>query len=502
MTRKLSRRHVLCGAGVALSLPWLEAMAPSGRARAATTAPVKRLLTVYFPNGASTLWWKTTGSGKGDAWKLSPLLSPFEPFKAKMLMIRQLGNFSWRSDLLTMNPAWTTYRERNDFCGVCRMPSGAFVLPSHSRAPSALLNCIDGDDYRRAQKQDIATSSVNGETVDQLIARSLPQTALRSMQLGLFNGTGGLDERHSAMSRNLSWSQQGTPLGKDLEPATIFDKLVATGAGQSGVDATAAAEAERRRALDLSVLDALKQSTTTLQQRLGKSDRDRLDRYLTGVRELEVTIQNTTVVRPEPTCKAITRPGNVTDALVRMRAMNDLIVMALQCDVTRIITYMLDNSRSDLVYSWVQRRDYENGGAAIGGTATAYHESQHQAGTSADFASITRWHIEGVADLLKKMDAIQEPSGGTMLDNSLVLYCSDMHHGDHAAFDLPILLFGSGSGVFRQNELVMLPEAIEDIRQLRDLHFTVLNDYFKLNVKSFGEDRRGIPNQRLTQILA
>ena len=270
MTRKLSRRHVLHGAGVALSLPWLEAMVPSGRLRAATTAPIKRFMTIYFPNGASTLWWKTTGSGKGDAWKLSPLLSPFEPLKAKMLMIRQLGNFTWRSDLLTMNPAWTTYRERNDFCGVCRMPSGAFVLPSHSRAPSALLNCIDGDDYRRAQKQDIATSSANGETVDQLIARSLPQTALRSMQLGLFNGTGGLDERHSAMSRNLSWSQQGTPLGKDLEPATIFDKLVATGAGQSGVDATAAAEAERRRALDLSVLDALKQSTTTLQQRLGK----------------------------------------------------------------------------------------------------------------------------------------------------------------------------------------------------------------------------------------
>jgi len=76
-----------------------------------------------------------------------------------------------------------------------------------------------------------------------------------------------------------------------------------------------------------------------------------------------------------------------------------------------------------------------------------------------------------------------------------------MHHGDHAAFDLPFLMFGSGSGVFRQNELVMLPEGIEDIRQVRDLHFTILNDYFKLNVASFGTDRRNIANQRLTQIL-
>jgi len=490
----------LRGAGVALALPWLEVMGPSGRVRAATTAPIKRFMTIYFPNGASTLWWKTTGSGKGDAWKLSPLLSPFEPLKAKMLMIRQLGNFTWRSDLLTMSPAWTTYRERNDFCGVCKMPSGAFVLPSHSRCPSALLNCIDGDDYRKMNKQDIATSSANGETVDQLLARTLPQqTSLRSMQLGLFNGTGGLDERHSAMSRNLSWSQQGTPLGKDIDPAAIFDKMVATGAGQSGTGSNA--DADRRRALDLSVLDSLKQSTGTLQQRLGQSDRDRLDRYLTGVRELEMTIKNVVPPTMTATCKATTRPGDVSDPMVRVKAMNDLIVMALQCDVTRILTYMLDNSRSDLVYSWVARRDYENGGATVGGTATSYHESQHQAGTSPDFASITRWHVEGVADLLKKMDAITEPSGGTILDNSLVLFCSDMHHGDHAAFDLPVLLFGSGSGTFRQNELVMLPEGIEDIRQVRDLHFTILNDYFKLNVASFGSDRRNIPNQRLTQIL-
>src|SRR6185295_12409402 len=100
------------------------------------------------------------------------------------------------------------------------------------RCPSALLNCIDGDDYRRTHNQDIVTCSANGETVDQLIARTLPQeTALRSMQLGLFNGTGGLDERHSAMSRNLSWSKEGTALGKDIEPSKVFDKLVATGAG-------------------------------------------------------------------------------------------------------------------------------------------------------------------------------------------------------------------------------------------------------------------------------
>ena len=501
MTRRLSRRHLLRGAGVALALPWLEAMSSSGGARAATPAPTKRFVPIYLPNGASTLWWRTTGSGAGNAWQLSPLLAPFEPLKQKMLMLRQLGNFTWRSDLLTMSPAWTTYRERNDFCGVCKMPSGAFVVPSHSRDPSALLNCIDGDAYRRSRNVDIATSPMNGETVDQLLARSLPrETALSSMQLGLLNGTGALDERHSAMSRNLSWSREGTALGKDIEPAAVFDKLVATGIGQDMTDPGALAEAERRRALDLSALDSLADSTSELQQRLGKSDRERLDQFLTGVRELELKTRD--VVPPAPSCEVGSRPGNVSDQTARFRAMNDLIVMALECDVTRIITYMLDNSRSDLVYSWVPRRDYERDGVEVGGTSTAYHESQHHTGTSPDFASITRWHIEGVADLLQKMDAVQEPSGGSLLDNSLVVFASDMHHGDHAAFDLPFLLFGSGGGTFRQNELVALPETIEDIRQLRDVYFTVLNDYFNLNVASFGNDLRGIANRRIDEILA
>jgi hypothetical protein len=186
----------------------------------------------------------------------------------------------------------------------------------------------------------------------------------------------------------------------------------------------------------------------------------------------------------------------------RAHVMNDLIVMALQCDVTRIVTYMLDNSRSDLVYSWVPRRDWEKGGMEVGGTCTAYHESQHHTGVSPDFASITRWHIEVAADLLKKMDAVQDSSGGTLLDNSLVMFASDMHHGDHASFDLPMALFGGGSGTFKQDQLVALPETIEDMRQLRDLYFTILNNYFDLGVQSFGSDLRNIPNQVMAELLA
>ncbi|MDF3069007.1 MAG: hypothetical protein K0R38_4608 [Polyangiaceae bacterium] len=503
MSWRGTRRHVLRATGVALALPWLESLhVPLGHA--ADAAAPKRFIPVYFPNGASVLWWKTTGSGSGASWQLSPLLSAFEPFKKKMQLIRQLGNFSWRSDLLTMSPAWNTFRERNDFCGVCKMPAGAFVVPSHSRDPSALLNCVDGDAYRSSKGQNPATSSMNGETVDQLLARSMAGvTPLASMQLGLLDGIGGLDERHSAMSRNMSWSQEGTALGKDLDPKRIFDKLVASGAGGAPTDPEAIAQAERRRALDLSALDGLKESATSLQQRLGKSDRERLDQFLTGVRELEVKVQRvpTGTTGGASSCTPITLPADMKANDTRAHVMNDLIVMALQCDVTRVITYMLDNSRSDLVYSWVPRRDWQNGGAQLSGTCTAYHESQHHTGTSPDFASITRWHIEVVADLLKKMDAVNDASGGTLLDNSLVMFASDMHHGDHASFDLPMALFGGGSGTFRQDQMVSLPESIEDMRQLRDLYFTVLNNYFGLNVPSFGTDLRGVPNQVMAELL-
>jgi hypothetical protein len=467
-------------------------------ARAQSTTP-KRFIPIYLPNGASVLWWETTGSGAGDAWQLSPLLAPFEPFKQKMLMLRQIGNFTWRKDLLTMSPAWTTYTERNDFCGVCRMPNGAFILPTHSRSPSALLNCIDGDAYRAERGQNVATSAQNGETVDQLIARSVEQqTPFSSMQLGVLDGVGQLDERHSAMSRNMSWSQEGTPLGKDLEPANVFDKLVAAGAGQDSSDVAAVAEGERRRALDLSALDALGESVGELQPRLGQSDRERLDQFLTGVRELEDRAN--TIIEVESSCEAIGAPGRNLQPDARAAAMNDLIVMALECDVTRIITYMLDNSRSDQVYSWVPRRDFQAGGAEVGGTSTAYHESQHQSGISPDFASITNWNVGVVADLLQKMDAVQEEEG-TLLDNSLVMFAGGMHHGDHAAFDLPFTLFGSGSGTFRQNELISFPEGIEDIRQLRDIYYTILNNYFELGVEKFGEDMRGIPNELVAEIL-
>jgi hypothetical protein len=183
--------------------------------------------------------------------------------------------------------------------------------------------------------------------------------------------------------------------------------------------------------------------------------------------------------------------------------MNDLIVMALQCDVTRVITYMMDHSRSEFTYSHAPKFEFPVGAAMVdtGDTCGNYHSSQHGQPRGADFASICYWHMNKIADLVTKLNAIPE-GDGTVLDHSIVIFTSDMHHGDHAAWDLPLAIFGSGDGTLVQDQYVVLEENPTNHRALRDLHFTIMNEYFGLGLTSFGVDMRGIPNAPIAEILA
>jgi hypothetical protein len=186
----------------------------------------------------------------------------------------------------------------------------------------------------------------------------------------------------------------------------------------------------------------------------------------------------------------------------------------MQCDSTQVVSYMLDNSRSDLAYDWLTERDFFTPGAPnLTGACGAYHEMSHASltaigqgaseGTARNqhFHTITEWHCQVVADLVRKLDAVSDVEG-SLLDNSVVMFSSGMHHADHAAWDLPFALFGSGSGTFRQNELVNLPGNVADMRQLRDFYFTLLNNYFSLGVSGFGDDQRGLPNAPITELPA
>jgi Protein of unknown function (DUF1552) len=494
----LTRRNVLRGLGVTLALPLLESLAPR-RAIGQTATLPRRFIPMYFPNGAGVEWWDKPGAGKN--WDLNPMMRVIEPVKSKALFVKNLGNYTWRRDLVTMSPAWHSLIPRADIGTM--MPAGAFNTPSHSRDPGAMLTCVDGDGVRRDRKLDVVTSPVNATTVDQLIAKALAgKTPIASMQLGLLNGSGDFDGRNSVFSQNMSWSDPETPMGKELNPQKVFDALVEGGAAATSNGPDVAAETARRRALDKSALDSLKASTVALQNKLSTADRAELDKYLTGVRELELRVAGSTTP-PTVQCTPIARPEASTDAnqnpIARMGVMNDLIVMALQCDMTRVVSYMLDNSRSELVYAHVPKYDYTKD-LAVTGTAGNNHAAQHGGLRNNDFASITNWQLRVAVDLASKLDQVKEGER-TLLDNSLLMLFSDMHHGDHAGFDLPMLFFG-GAGTFRQGEYIELPEDPAASRQYRDLYFTIMNHYFNMGVTTFGDDMRKIPNADITDILA
>ena len=502
----LSRRHVLRGAGVAMTLPWLESLAP--RKATAQGAAIKRYLSVYTPNGAPAAW--DDAGPVGTNFELSRIQAPFESLKSKMLMVRRLANFTWRRDLLDIK--WDSELTRKAaWCDGCVVPLGAYLSEAHAQGMGSYSTCKDGDDWRDKNGLNERTSPKNPQTIDQVIADQVGSATSRpSMQLGIFNGDGILDRHHANISREMAYDKNGNVLNKQLDPRAVFDDLVGVATGPDP------AIAERRRALDLSVLDSVQQSVTTLSPKLGAADRAQLDQFLTSTRDLE---QRVNMVAQGPSCgdpnarpaAGMLIPGEVgyrkgdqpevtaDSMLLRATTMNDLVVMALQCDATRVMTYQFDNSRTDLVYSWLRQPD--------GSKVNAFHDETHvrfdkKPASPPGFETISQWMNGVCADLVTKLDKIPEGDGTSLLDNSVVLYGSDMHNADHAAWDLPIIIFGGGAGTFKRGELVDLPLEISQMRQLRDLYYTIANEYFGLNIQEFGEDRRGVPNELLTEVLA
>ena len=154
VTKKhLPRRTFLRGMGVTLALPFLESLAPR-KARGQAAELPKRFVPVYFPNGAAIEWWDSPGNG--TSWQLNPLLKPLEPVKSKALFIANLGNYTWRTDLLTMSTPWHMMIDRVDI--MTKMPAGAFNTPSHSRCPGAILTCARSGSYSKPRTTSTRTS--------------------------------------------------------------------------------------------------------------------------------------------------------------------------------------------------------------------------------------------------------------------------------------------------------------------------------------------------------
>ena len=417
ITRKmLPRRTFLRGMGATIALPLLDAMVPAMTALAQTAAaPVRRLGFVYMPMGCDLPRWTPPGSSLTE---LSPALQSLAPVVDHLTVISNL-------------------ELKNAYPGTHATSNAAFLS-------AAKAKWTESTDYYL------------GTTADQIAAKQIGhQTLLPSLELAmdLLQTVGQCDNGYACVyQNNLSWSSPTTPLPAEAHPRIVFERLF--GEGGSAAERRAAL---RRRA---SLLDWVKDDTARLQKRLGSGDRARVDQYLETIREVERRIQKAEADTDGP-LPDLDRPLGVPAAYAdHARLMFDLQVLAMQGDVTRVITFQLARETSTRTYNEI-------------GVSDPHHPLTHHGNDPAKvarMAKINAFHVSLFAYYLEKLKATPDGSG-SLLDHSLILYGSGM--GDpnvHNHVDLPIVVAGGGAGRVKGGRHIKYAEPTP----LANLHLTLL----------------------------
>jgi hypothetical protein len=473
MNRKswLSRRNVLRGAGVGLALPWLESLCPEPvRAQAAAAGKTKRYVFMYFSNGVARAYWPPTGAGAGDAWQVSALLEPLKPYKQFVQVLSNVG----QTALFSGNPN-----------------------PSHSQLCAPTTSCTIND---------VAKPVLGGASIDQVLAQNLGSaTPFKSLQIGCSTMPSYPDGRHPAISRSISWAASDQPLYKEVNPQTVFDNLVKQLAPAGATDPATEAAAKLRKDRDLSVLDYVLEDANSISPKLSTSDKRRLDQFLTSVQEIEtrakaqgtaMTGGNKTYTRPTMSASYTERADPKSVSLndptgynrnTHAELMNDLITMAFETDLTRVVSHMLDDARSDYHYHFLKQRNFMGASSVeidapldtpLQGDLLGLHALQHDGDNNNGFATVNHWFVQKFGSLLDRLSKTMEPdgSGKTLLDNTVVVFMSGMQGSNHQANQLPIVLGGSGGGVFKTDYHNNFPQEVK----LADVHLTVLQSGFGL----------------------
>jgi hypothetical protein len=455
MQRRFHRRALLRGASVALALPWLESLAPRA-ARGQAAAPTRSFIAMSFPCGTAD-FWRPAVAGSGDAWTLSPILAPLLPVKSHVNVLANVGNYG---------------------------PFGGHIEPSNANLGAALLTCA------RAIVTTLPSTLTVGTSVDQVLAQQLlGRTKIDSLQVGLSTLVSSFDGLPGACSQTISWRSPTEPTYKVIDPATVFDQIVgATKPNPAGPLAAA------RRAKNKSVLDYVLGHATSVRAQVSRGDAQRIDGFLSSVRSLEKKIEEPAT--SPPACVAPPRPlgkiavGDVPvdyDRNAHADVMIDLVVLALQCDATRVVSFMMDDVRSDFQYKFVQARTF----TATGSTPAGRNVSGGIYGLNAsgplsnDYASANFWFVEKLSRLAQKL-AATPTAAGTMLDDATIWFGSEMHGPNHDGLDLPIVVVGKGGGRLKTNQFVDFAQTTRKTERLSNLYLTFLRKVFDLNVATFG----------------
>ena len=391
---RLSRRHILRGLGVSLTLPLLDVMnetqaAPSKfKPLSSSAASHPRAIFCYVPNGVNIMEWMPQNDGID--YTMSPTLKTLERHKSDFTVLTGLGH-----------PA-----------------SDGGHAGADTWLTGADLDATPGKDYRNTISADQVIAQLHGQ-----------RTRFASLQLSDQSGTGSALHSHT-----LSFDRSGTPLPAENSPRRLFNRLFVP---ESSLDREATL---RRYALRKSILDSVQDETLRLGKRLGKADREKLAQYYQSVRETEVRVDRLTkwvdVPKPEMSSKDLqldSQPRNAHDRPMWLDVMLELSYLSLITDTTRVISF-----------EWSR----EAGG--FGGGGENHHELSHHGGDAQmlnRLAQIDRFHLQRLARFL---DFLSETTEGdsSMLDNTLVMYGSGMNSGkggEHSPKNLPLLIAGGNS---------------------------------------------------------
>ena len=446
---RISRRTVLRGLGTAMALPWLDVMAPLRSAtalgaEAVASAPL-RMAFLYVPNGVHMQAW--TPKEQGADFNLPSTLEPLAPYKNDLCVLTGL----------TQQKAFANGDGGGD----------------HARA---LASFLTGRQARKTAGADIRI----GVSVDQLAATEIGRhTRFASLELGCEAGqqSGNCDSGYScAYSSNISWKNESTPMAKEVNPRSVFERLFTNGKPGESAEARA-----KRQRYNKSILDFVRDDAQSLRDKLGTGDQRKFDEYLNAVRELEVRIARADAAITSDAVAGFARPAGVPgDYGAHIRLMEDLMVLAFQGDVTRISTLVLANEGSNRSYPFLE-------------VPEGHHELSHHGNDEKKHEKLMKinlFHVTQFAHLLSRLKGIPEGEG-TLLDNCMILYGSGIGDGNrHNHDDLPIVLAGKAGGAIKPGRHIVYPNGTP----LNNLYLSMLD---RLHVKC---ESLGDSNGRLKQL--
>jgi hypothetical protein len=425
VTKKhLSRRTMLQGLGVAVSLPLLDSMIPALTAQTKTAANVvPRVGFVYVPHGAVMDKW--TPIGTGADFELGPILSPLAKHRNNVIVLSNLCHH--QAEALGDGGA------------------------DHARSSSTWLNGVHA---KKTEGEDVRA----GTTVDQMAAEKIGQdTRFPSLELGTEDMTsliGACDVGYSCAYMNtISWRTPTTPLPMEINPRVVFERLF----GEGGT----LPERLARMDEDQSILDQITSSVPRLQRGLGTRDRTRMNEYLENIREIERRLQ---IAEKQAGAQVAVpnAPVGVPDSYEEHVAlMFDMLALAYQADMTRVFTFMMARELS--------QRSYPQVGVADPHHATSHHQDNPD--KLAKLVKIQNYHLTLFTKFLDKLHAT--PDGdGNLLDHTTLLYGSCMSNSNlHNHNPLPTLLAGGGAGQLKGGRHLKYPENTP----MSNLLLTVLN---------------------------